>query len=198
MNIFGTGIFIPWKTAKEQIEFLQIRKDKAEPVCKNCDHCDSDGKCTVGQKMEDDSCSGFKERGMRYFTLSSPDRECGTGARTWVHARKGAKADGWKEVIITEGALKADVASAISGKNFLAVAGVGNIGDLPRALHDLYYAGLEKVYLCYDNEPDNPAVINGEEQIKEMLNIIRIPYQKVTWEELDLKGIDDWLAAKVR
>ena len=37
-----------------------------------------------------------------------------------------------------------------------------------------------------------------EEQIKEMLNIIRIPYQKVTWEELDLKGIDDWLAAKVR
>ena len=194
MNIFGSGIFIPWKNAKDQIQFLQIRKDKAEPVCKNCDHCDSEGNCSIpGHTKENESvCSSFKERGMRYFTLSSPDRECGTGARTWVHARKG-RTEGWKEVAITEGALKADVASALSGMNFLAVAGVGNTGDLPRALHDLYYAGLEKVYLCYDNEPDNTAVLNGEEQIKQMLQVLRIPYQKVSWSELDLKGIDDWL-----
>ena len=89
--------------------------------------------------------------------------------------------------------MKADVASAISGKNFLAVQGVGNTGDLPRALRDLRLLGLEKVYLCYDNEPDNPAVIRGEDSIKRMLEVLRVPYQKVTWEELDLKGIDDWL-----
>ena len=195
MNIFGTGIFVPWKNAKGQIEFLQIRKDKAEPICRNCDRF-KDGKCLLNSGKETSksgTCDSFKERGMRYFTYSSPDKDFGSGAKTWVHGRKGAKADGWKEVIITEGALKADVASAISGKNFLAVQGVGNTGDLPRALRDLRLLGLEKVYLCYDNEPDNPAVIRGEDSIKRMLEVLRVPYQKVTWEELDLKGIDDWL-----
>ena len=197
MNVFGTGIFVPWVNAKGQIEFLQIRKDKADPLCRNCSHCE-DGKCLSSGRETDKSstCDSFKEKGMRYFTFSSPDKECGSGARTWIHGRKGEKADSWKEVFITEGALKADVASAISGKNFLAVQGVGNTGDLPRVLHNLHYKGLEKVYLCYDNEPDNPAVLRGEASIKEMLEVLRVPYQKVAWDELGLKGIDDWLAAK--
>lgn len=195
MNFFGTGILIPWRNAKGQIQFLQIRKDKTEAFCKNCKRLMKDGTCKLTGKevKEDATCDSYKEYGMRYFTLSSPDKECGSAANTWVHARKGWLTDDWKEVIITEGALKADVASCISGCNFLAVAGVTNIGDLPRALRDLYLAGLEKVCICYDNEPDNEAVIDGEESIKEMLELIRIPCEKITWTKLGLKGVDDWL-----
>lgn len=165
LNVFGTGIFVPFRDGFGRIQFMQIRTDIP------------------------------KEDGQRYFALSSAGKDHGSGARTWVHARKGPK--GWKEVIITEGALKADVASMLSGESFLAVAGVGNIGDLPRALHDLYlYGGLEKAYLCYDmDKKQNSRVLEGEEKIKIMLDSLRIPYQTIEWDGAE-KGIDDWLAAK--
>ena len=200
MNIFGTGIFVPFRNAREQIQFMQIRSDKKPALCKNCDHYLKGGTCScedgprIGESIKrDDSCPSFKERGDRYFAFSSPNKEAGCGAKTWIHARKGWKAEGWKEVYITEGALKADVASCLSGKNFLAVAGVKNIGDLPRALRDLTLSGLEKVYLCYDMDKDrNAAVLEGEQKIGEMLEVLRIPYEILEWE--GAKCIDDWLA----
>lgn len=162
LNVFGTGIFVPFRNCKEQIQFMQIRTDNP------------------------------KEDGQRYFALSSSGKEQGTGAKTWVHARKGS--EDWKEVCITEGALKADVASALSGKSFLAVAGVNNLGDLPRVLRDLTLSGLEKVHLCYDmDKVDNERVLEGEAKIKEMLEILRVPYDVVEWS--GEKGIDDWLYA---
>lgn len=163
LNVFGTGIFVPFRNGREEIQFMQIRTDRP------------------------------KEDGQRYFALSSTGKSQGSGAKTWVHARKGV--DGWKEVFITEGALKADVASCLSGKSFIAVAGVNNLGDLPRALKDLTYAGLEKAFLCYDmDKVDNVRVLEGEAKIKEMLEILRIPYNEVVWS--GEKGIDDWLSSK--
>jgi len=91
--------------------------------------------------------------------------------------------------------LKADVASSLSGKNFLAVAGVNNIGDLPRALKDLALKGLKKAHLCYDmDKVENERVLEGEAKVCEMLELIRIPYDIVEWT--GEKGIDDWLASK--
>ena len=162
INVFGTGIFVPFRNGKEEIQFMQIRTDNP------------------------------KEDGQRYFALSSSGKEHGTGAKTWVHARKGP--DGWKEVFVTEGALKADVASCLSGKSFIAVAGVNNLGDLPRALRDLASSGLERVSLCYDmDKVDNDRVLEGEVKVKQMLEILRIPYDEVVWS--GEKGIDDWLHA---
>ena len=162
LNVYGTGIFVPFRNGKEEIQFMQIRTDNP------------------------------KEDGQRYFALSSSDKDHGSGAKTWVHARKGP--DGWKEVCITEGALKADVASCLSGKSFIAVAGVNNLGDLPRALRDLARAGLQKVSLCYDmDKVNNDRVLEGESKVKDMLEILRIPYDEVVWD--GEKGIDDWLAS---
>ena len=164
LNVFGTGIFIPFRNALGQIQFMQIRTDNP------------------------------KEDGQRYFALSSSGKAFGTGSRTWIHARKGARSEDWKEIFITEGALKADVASCLSGKNFLGIAGVNNIGDLPRALRDLTLSGLEKVSLCYDMDKiENARVLEGESKVKEMLELLRIPYDIVEWS--GAKGIDDWLNA---
>ena len=160
LNVFGTGIFVPFRNGKGQIQFMQIRTDNP------------------------------KDDGQRYFALSSSGKKSGCGAKTWVHARI---EKGIKEVYITEGALKADVASCLSGKSFIAVAGVNNIGDLPRALRDLSLAGLEKVSLCYDMDKNsNEKVLEAEAKVMEMLETLRIPYDVVEWE--GEKGIDDWLS----
>lgn len=165
LNVYG-GILIPFRNAKGQIQFFQVRTDRAS-------------------------------NGKRYFAVSSKDMEEGTGAKTWVHIHKGKSPEWWKNVCITEGALKADVASCLTGETFIAVAGVGNVGDLPRALCDLAYLGLEKVTLCYDMDKDkNRNVVNGENKIKRMLSpeYLDIPYEVCTWPG-EYKGIDDYLYA---
>lgn len=162
LNVFGTGFFVPFRDGLGRIQFMQIRTDNP------------------------------KEDGQRYFALSSSEKECGTGARTWVHASSGSD---WTQVYLTEGALKADVASALSGKRFIAVAGVNNIGDLPRVLRDLYHKGLEKVHICYDMDKyQNQKVLDAESNVKQMLEHLRIPYDTVEWS--GEKGIDDWLKAQ--
>ena len=161
LNVFGTGFFVAFRNGKGQIQYMQIRTDNP------------------------------KEDGQRYFALSSSEKDCGTGARTWVHA---VGSGDWSEVYLTEGALKADVASSLSGKNFIAVAGVNNIGDLPRVLRDLCGKGLKKVHICYDMDKyENKRVLDAESNVKKMFETLRIPYDTVEWT--GEKGIDDWLAA---
>lgn len=161
MNLFGTGIFVPFRNGFSQIQYLQIRTDSDDP-------------------------------GKRYLAFSSNNRESGTPSYTWAHIHKGADEDWYREVYITEGALKSDVASLLSGKTFIGVQGVGNVGDIPRVLRSLKLKGLEKVHLCYDMDKDvNTNAQKGEQKLRAMLDAIRIPYDIVEWE--GAKGIDDWL-----
>lgn len=196
LNIWGTGIFIPFRNgvidvcARHGINLPpgQIRSEKTLNPDRFL------GQIQWMQTRTDNK----KEDGNRYFAYSSNGKEEGTPASSWVHLRKGKDPEWWREVCITEGALKADIASCISGMTFLAVPGVGNIGDLPRALRDLKVKGLEKVYLCYDMDKDsNMSTVKGENKIKAMLDKLRVPYAVVEWPD-ELKGIDDWLASEFR
>lgn len=167
MNVKGSGYFVPFCNGLGQIQFMQIRTDKK-----------------AGDKG-----------GSRYFAFSSRKMETGAPAHAWAHIAIGN--DGIKEIFITEGALKADAASCLSGKSFLAVPGVGNTMYLPKALKDLKVKGMEKAYLCYDmDEIPNKGAEDGEARIIKMLSTLRVPYQKVTWS--DVKGIDDWLLANIK
>lgn len=159
----GEGYYIPFRNAFGQIQFMQIR--------------------TRSKKGE----------GTRYLSLSSNGYEFGTPAKSWAHIHKGKDPEWWKRIVITEGALKADIASVMTGETFVAVAGVGNVGDLPRVLRDLATLGLEHVTLAYDmDEVPNKGAINGEAKIMEYLgpDYLEIPHEKITWTEF--KGIDDW------
>ena len=73
---------------------------------------------------------------MKYVWLSGAGRPCGTPARSWVHVTGNrAKAT----AVITEGPLKGDAASALSGDTlFLCVPGVSAIKYLPETLKNLH------------------------------------------------------------
>ena len=161
----GQGYYIPFRNGFGQIQFMQIRTRK---------------------KLKD---------GVRYLSLSTRSQEQGTPAKAWAHIHKGSSPEWWKRIVITEGALKADIASILSGETFIAVPGVGSIGDLPRVLRDLTYLGLEHVTLAYDmDDVVNENVQKGEARIREMLgiNYLEIPFTKCIWDGT-YKGIDDWL-----
>ena len=166
IRYLGEGYYIPFRNAFGQIQFMQIRTRKK------------------------------KENGTRYFSLSSRTYEHGTGAKSWAHIHKGKDPEWWKRIVITEGALKADIASIKSGETFVAVAGVKNLGDLPRALRDLAFLGLEHVTIAYDSE-DNKATEEGKRIIEKMLSVefLEIPNIECEWSK-ETKGIDDWLQAK--
>jgi len=53
-------------------------------------------------------------------------------------------------VFVTEGALKADIASALSGRTFIAVAGTGCIDSLKEPFEIMKRNGITKVYECLD------------------------------------------------
>lgn len=135
----GSGILIPQRNSKGQIQGFQIRLDR---------------------KLAD---------GPRYISLSSRDKEGGAPAHAYVHFRRGAR--GVSEVILTEGALKADVICALSGYSVLSVPGVNSQKYLPTAFKTLLPKGLRKIRIAYDMDADtNEHVQAAKDKLVSTLN----------------------------
>ena len=141
---------------------------------------------------------GFQIRSTRkntkskYFALSSGSKEKGCKSETFVHCI-GIKPD-TKAVYLTEGALKADVAYALSGIPFLAVLGVKCIKHLPKYLKS--YPNLKKVYICYDMDKfSNPNVMQAQKELCQLLIKNGVQPVILNWNR-DFKGIDDYLLAR--
>ena len=101
--------------------------------------------------MPEDASESEKELYKKYSWYSSSEKETGcsvTGCEN-IHF-----AGTWKRIPktinITEGVLKADIASALSGKPFLGLVGVSNTGQLEQTLVRLQYLGAESVNLYID------------------------------------------------
>ena len=106
--------------------------------------CDADG-YIQGLQIRLDGVSKKKYR----WLSSNPDYDLpyGTASSTWVHVA-GNRDNG--EAFITEGGLKGDVASCLSGGDllFICTAGASGIRLLADTLRSLRIA---KVYGCYDS-----------------------------------------------
>lgn len=136
------------------------------------------------------------DKSKRYIALSSREKKEGSPAQTFCHLAIGKR--GISDIILTEGGLKADVISCLTGYSVLSVPGVNSLRFLPRALSDLSDAGLEQVDIAYDMDiRENKAVQKAEEQLIRILEKASIPYSILYWDE-EYKGLDDWLAAKKR
>ena len=158
----------------------------------------------------------------RYISLSSRDRDGGAPAHAYVHFRRGEK--GVSEVILTEGALKADVICALSGYSVLSVPGVNSQKYLPGAFKALIPRGLRKVRIAYDMDAaDNIHVQAAQEKLIATLNAtcthcglvvradkrdkiqdgicprcgkrIGLSHSTMRWNP-DYKGLDDYLNSK--
>lgn len=105
-------------------------------------------------------------------------------------------------MFVTEGALKADIASALSGRTFIAVAGTGCITSLKEPFEILKRNGITKVYEALDM--DKTVNVNVSKAAKKLTGMInefgfKTKTTKWSWDKNkpdENKGIDDMLLAK--
>lgn len=132
----------------------------------------------------------------RYISFSSRDMLNGAPAYAHCHFRLGRK--GLRDVIITEGPLKADVISCLTGYSVIAVPGVNSLAFLPQALYDLKAKGMKKVTIAYDMDiRTNEAVQKAQVKLTQLLERAGIYYSILKWDET-FKGLDDWAVEQIR
>ncbi len=159
-----SGILIPVRTMSGMIQGFQIRLDKP--------FVDDKGKET------------------KYIWFSSVDKEKGTSSGGPVHFVGNPCA---KTVFVTEGPLKADAAHFMSGKTFVAVAGVGNIKPLPEVFEILKNNGTENVYEAYDiDKYTNPHVKKASKKLLALIKEFNFNSKIMRWDS-KYKGVDDFL-----
>ena len=112
--------------------------------------------------------------------------ENGTPAHSWIHTAN----SGCGAVIITEGALKADVAAHLTGDCFIGLAGVNCRNGLVPLLHDM---GITKVYEAFDMDKNaNENVTASVSKLHRRLAEAGIDCIPCEWDS-NYKGIDDFL-----
>lgn len=101
-------------------------------------------------------------------------------------------------VNLTEGALKADVASVLSGQPFIAILGVNNTRDLSGELNFLKANGCKKINICLDMDySKNKYVKNALDKITSIIKDSGLIPRKIIWNN-EYKGIDDYLLSVKR
>lgn len=137
-----------------------------------------------------------------YFTSGNKDLSNGVdvGECNKVHYTRNFWKDG-KMVIpetvnLTEGALKADVASVLSERPFIAVLGVNNTKDLAEELKFLKSNGCKNINVCFDMDYlENPNVQKALEETNKLIKNAGLHVRRITWDK-KYKGIDDYLLSK--
>lgn len=141
-----------------------------------------------------------EEENRKYRWFSSRYEENGTRAYTWIHVtgqRAAAPNDacGRGTAIITEGALKADVASSLSKDAlFVAVPGINCLSRLPEVLQSL---GVTKVVEAFDmDKAHNPHVAQAVMEMERIVRELGLSYQPYNWSS-SYKGIDEYLLSRM-
>lgn len=97
--------------------------------------------------------------GRKYVWLSSVNFPKGASSGSPVHLA-GKAGDG--VVYVTEGALKGDIAHAVSGKTFVCVPGVNQYVNLEPFLQEMKKLGSRQIYDAYDMDKFLPPVCRGD------------------------------------
>ncbi len=167
------GFFIPYRDEKGRIQALQVRRDNAEENKYIWLSTNPDN----NEKFKDGASSGAP----LHFVL--PDLVKDTG-----------------EILITEGALKADCISEFTGKSVVALAGVtcANFEELPANLKKALPA-LQKVVIAYDADFSvNNQVKRALLKMNRALKDFGYRGGVLQWELAQGKGLDDLLLAEKR
>ena len=173
----GNGILIPVITHEGKISCYQIRRDD----------------------LPEDADEKARERYTRYMYLSSSEKDdgCGCSGIENIHY---VGIDFESEMTptvmnLTEGALKADVASALSGKPFMAVLGANMQSRLSEELRYLKEHGTKQINLMFDMDyQSKPEVAKALAECEKKILDAGLKVKQVKWDPR-YKGVDDFLKA---
>ena len=173
---------------------------------------DSTGKWTIAGANERGILISFKDEQGRIQGLHKRLDNTENGKFRWFSSggyNEGTKAENWihfvgdfedGSVIITEGAMKADIISAIKdGQAVLAIPGVNAIQKLETVLLDLKNnKGINRVMTAFDMDYiSNEQVEKAYNNLFKLLQRIEIKYSRQIWPPC-YKGYDDYLAMLYR
>ena len=123
----------------------------------------------------------------RWFSSSS-SKDVGTPAEANLHVA-GAMENG--VLYVTEGALKADVASYLSGQMFVGLPGASSCHR--QLLEVLKQLQPKLVILAFDMDYEEKVEVRlNVEKVKKLLTENGFEFKQITWDR-DFKGIDDYL-----
>lgn len=147
------------------------------------------------------------KNGQKYIAFSSNGYPEGTKVKSQAHYNGSLKKMP-NTLYITEGALKADIASKLCGKiygketPFLAIAGVNNLKSLTPTLEYFKKKGVKRIVDCFDMDKAgnnegvelNPQVRKGVNKIIKTCEELGFDVSSMHWATG--KGIDDYLLYK--
>ncbi len=165
-----SGILIPLRGVDGLLHGLQIRLD--HPIRDENDPPD--------------------KAGAKYLPLSSTGKNQGTSAGTPVHFIGDPHA---RVVYVTEGALKADIVHALTGRTFVATVGANNTNGLDEVFSFLRRNGTEEIIEAEDMDKyRNPGVNRGATAVYQLARKNGMTCRRLNWNP-NYKGIDDWQLA---
>lgn len=176
-NCRYSGILIPVCDRNNQIQGLQIRLD--EPPPKIITKPDGSKAEKKGDRFRWLSTGGMSN-GKKYY-------ENGTGISSYIHVVGDLSSD---TLHITEGAMKADIASFLSdGELFIGLTGVQNVRYLAEVVKELK---PKRILECVDMDArSNPHVQKAQAKIRSICVPLCEEYRSFVWPA-EQKGIDDW------
>lgn len=131
-----------------------------------------------------------KEGGPRYLTVSTGDEYLkGAKGKAYCHLAQGGSLE---TIILTEGALKADIISFYTGMTVLAIPGVNSTAYLEKAIHDLKMRGTKKVAIAFDMDLyDNIFVKKALRKVMQIIQYAGLSFSLLIWDKT-YKGLDDY------
>ena len=125
----------------------------------------------------------------KFRWVSSAGKKDGHRAEGWTHLAGKPQ----KEMILTEGPMKADVIAYLTGRAVLAVPGVNALAQLEKTLRYLKENGVEHIMTAFDMDfLKNPHVKNGYRELTCLLSAMGCRFGTYLWDP-GYKGLDDYV-----
>lgn len=156
----------------------------------------------VPVKDESGRIEGFQIRRIqsepRYVWLSSKNKTQGTSSGAPVHFCNASRIKEQGEVIITEGALKADIIGHYLDRSVISVQGVMSFpAEFGQQLKEKF-PELRQVNIAFDADSKRkPEVQRAIERLELVLEQAGFKVAVLKWQERDGKGLDDYLQTKL-
>lgn len=129
------------------------------------------------------------KQGIKYLTLSTAGKNMGSSPGSPVHFIGDPCA---RTVYVTEGALKADISHALTGRTFAATIGANNVAGLDPLFQLLKNNGTEEIIEAEDMDKfRNDNINQGASKIYVMARNHGLSCRRLTWNP-NFKGFDDW------